>query len=163
MMRRVSATTGPAGPGSLTAPYTVEFPFDRTVGPTVGAFLDGLREARLFGVRGSGERVLCPAVEFDPETAAPTGELVPLTGEGTVVSWTWVPAREGDPLPHDFAWALVALDGAHGSFFHALDTGGSPEAVRAGLRVRARWRDERVGEICDLACFEPVEPERGPR
>lgn len=149
--------TPPSRAESLSAPYTVEFPFDRTVGPTVGAFLSGLRDGRLLGIRGSGDRVLCPAVEFDPETGEETGDLVELSGEGEVVSWTWVPAREGDPLPHDFAWALVALDGAHGSFFHALDTGGSPAGVRTGMRVRARWRPERTGVLTDLACFEPVQ------
>lgn len=141
---------------SLCAPYTVEFPFDRTVGPKIGTFLAGLREGRLYGVRTARGRVLCPAVEFDPETAEETGDLVPLTGEGSVASWTWVPAREGDPVPHDFAWALVALDGTHGSFFHAVDVGGDPAAIRTGLRVRVRWRESRVGEIADIACFEPV-------
>jgi uncharacterized OB-fold protein len=148
--------TPPSQADSLSAPYTVEFPFDRTVGPTVGAFLAGLRDARLLGVRGSGGRVLCPAVEFDPGTGEATGELVELSGEGEVVSWTWVPAREGDPLPHDFAWVLVALDGAHGSFFHALDTGGAPEGVTTGMRVRVRWRSARTGVLADLACFEPA-------
>lgn len=148
--------TLPSTDASLSAPYTVEFPFDRTVGPTVGAFLAGLRDGRLLGVRGSGGRILCPAVEFDPETAEPTGELVRLSGVGTVVSWTWVPARAGDPLPHDFAWALVAVDGTDGSFFHAVDVGGNPGLMRTGMRVRVRWRETRVGEIGDLACFEPV-------
>jgi uncharacterized OB-fold protein len=148
--------TSPPATKSLSAPYTVEFPFDRTVGPTVGAFLAGLRDRQLYGVRSPAGRVLCPAVEFDPETGEPTGELVPLTGEGAVVSWTWVPAREGDPLPHDFAWVLVALDGAHGSIFHALDTAGEPEKVSTGLRVRVRWARERTGQLSDLACFEPV-------
>ncbi|MCW2795146.1 OB-fold domain-containing protein [Nocardioides sp.] len=141
---------------SLSAPYTVEFPFDRTVGPKVGTFLAGLREARLFGVRAPGGRVLCPAVEFDPETAEETGELVELAGEGTVVSWTWVSTREGDPLPHDFAWALVAIDGTDGSFFHAVDVGGDPGRMSTGMRVRVRWREVRVGEIGDIGCFEPV-------
>lgn len=141
---------------SLSAPYTVEFPFDRTVGPTVGAFLSGLRDARLYGVRGSGDRILCPALEFDPETAEQTGELVSLSGEGAVVSWTWVPARVGDPVATDFAWALVAIDGTDGSFFHAVDVGGDPARMETGLRVRIRWRETRVGEIGDIECFEPV-------
>jgi hypothetical protein len=27
--------------------------------------------------------------------------------------------------------------------------------MRTGMRVRPRWRDERVGDIHDLVCFEP--------
>ncbi|MBP2330592.1 putative OB-fold protein [Kibdelosporangium banguiense] len=137
----------------LSAPYTIEFPFERTVGPKIGTFLGGLRDCRLYGVR-SARGVLCPPLEFDPETGAETGELVPLEATGTVTSWTWVPARPGDPLPHDFAWALITIDGTVGCLFHAVD--GTFSEMRAGLRVRARWRDERVGHIRDIECFEAV-------
>lgn len=145
-----------AGATGLSAPYSIAFPFSRTVGPTVGAFLDGLRSGRLHGVRTSDGTVLCPALEFDPRTGEPTGELVPLDDRGTVRAWAWVPAREHDPLPHDFAWALIEIDGAAGNVFHAVDTGGDMTRMAIGLRVRARWRAERVGEIGDIACFEPV-------
>jgi uncharacterized OB-fold protein len=29
--------------------------------------------------------------------------------------------------------------------------------MRTGMRVRVRWRDETMGEILDIACFEPEE------
>jgi hypothetical protein len=57
-------------------------------------------------------------------------------------------------VPHDFAWALIAVDGTVGTFFHAVDVGGEPARMRAGLRVRARWRADRVGDLRDLECFE---------
>ncbi|WP_199752561.1 Zn-ribbon domain-containing OB-fold protein [Actinoplanes sp. ATCC 53533] len=138
---------------SLAAPYTIEFPFQRTVGPKIGTFLAGLREARLFGVR-TPRGVLCPPLEFDPVTGAETDELVELTPAGVVTAWTWVPARPGDPVPHDFAWALIAVDGTVGALFHAVDVGGDLARMRTGLRVRARWRPERVGDLRDLQCFE---------
>ncbi|MET0133256.1 MAG: OB-fold domain-containing protein [Kibdelosporangium sp.] len=140
---------------SLSAPYPIEFPFERTVGPKIGTFLGGLRDGRLHGVR-SARGILCPPLEFDPVTGAETGELVPLAAIGTVASWTWVPARPGDPLPHDFAWALIAIDGTVGALFHAVDVGGKSSRMDAGLRVRARWRAERVGHIRDIECFEAV-------
>jgi uncharacterized OB-fold protein len=145
--------TRPAEPAGLCAPYTIEFPFQRTVGLKIGTFLAGLRDARLFGVR-TPRGVLCPPLEFDPLTGAETGELIELEPVGAVATWTWVPARPGDPVPHDFAWALVAIDGTVGTFFHAVDVGGDRARMRTGLRVRARWRPERVGNVCDLACFE---------
>jgi uncharacterized OB-fold protein len=37
---------------------------------------------------------------------------------------------------------------------HAVDAG-DPERMATGMRVRVRWREERVGEIQDIACFEP--------
>ena len=49
-----------------------------------------------------------------------------------------------------------ALDGADTSMLHALDVA-DPSAVSTGMRVRIRFADERVGEIRDIACFEPEE------
>lgn len=141
---------------SLSAPYTIAFPFSRTVGPTIGAFLGGLREARLHGVRAADGTVLCPAFEFDPRSAEPTGELVPLADSGTVVAWSWVASRSDDIIGHDFAWALIAIDGAVGSLFHAVDAGGDITRMRIGMRVQARWRAERAGDIRDIECFEPT-------
>jgi uncharacterized OB-fold protein len=141
---------------TLSAPYTVEFPFDRTVGPKIGAFLGGLRDGNLYGVRASDGTVLCPALEFDPRTAEETGELVPLGDHGTVRAWTWVPSRAGDAIPHDFAWALIEIDGTTGALFHAVDTGGDMARMVIGMRVSARWRSERVGDIRDIECFEPA-------
>lgn len=141
---------------SLSAPYTVEFPFERTVGPTIGTFLGGLRDGALYGVRTSGGTVLCPAVEFDPQTAEETSEMVALGSEGAVMTWTWVPKRAADALPNDFAWALIRIDGTVNTFFHAVDVGGDIERMQTGMRVRIRWRDHRVGDITDIECFEPV-------
>lgn len=138
---------------SLTAPYTVEFPFERTVGPKIGTFLGGLRDGQLYGVQ-TARGVLCPPLEFEPETGTDTGELVPIADTGTVTSWTWVPSRPGDPVPHDFAWALIAIDGTIGALFHAVDVGGDSARMTTGMRVRARWRAERVGQLSDIECFE---------
>ncbi|WP_040789717.1 OB-fold domain-containing protein [Nocardia paucivorans] len=154
----MTAETAQTSPESLSAPYRIEFPFTRTVGEKIGAFLGGLRDGRLYGVRTESGAVLCPVAEFDPHTARPTGELVPLPGSGTVLHWTWVPTRPGDEITADhFAWALIRLDGADGALFHAVDTAGDGERMAAGLRVRPRWRAERVGSIGDIACFEPLE------
>ena len=140
------------------ADHVLEYPFVRSVGPVVGAFLTGLRDGRVVGTRGTGGRVIVPPTEYDPETAAETGALVEVGPEGTVESWAWVvrPAPQ-HPLDHPFAWALVRLDGAGTSILHALDAG-SPEAVSTGMRVRADFvaAGERIGRIQDIRAFVPV-------
>ncbi|HKY65219.1 MAG TPA: OB-fold domain-containing protein [Acidimicrobiales bacterium] len=140
----------------LSAPLVLEYPFSRTVGPVQSAFLTGLREGIVLGVRGTDGRVLCPPVEYDPVTSEDLTELVELPVTGTVTTWSWQPEpRRDQPLDHPFAWALVQLDGADTGLLHAVDAG-SPDAMRTGLRVQVRWAAEREGAITDIACFEPV-------
>lgn len=140
----------------LSAPLVLEYPFKRTVGPVQSAFLTGLRERLVVGVRAGDGRVLCPPVEYDPVTSEELTELVELGTSGTVTTWSWEPEpRAGQPLDRPFAWALVQLDGADTGLLHALDAG-SPDAVTTGMRVRVRWSDAREGAITDIACFEPA-------
>ncbi|HEY9373357.1 Zn-ribbon domain-containing OB-fold protein [Streptomyces sp.] len=142
-------------PDTLRAPLVVEFPFTRSLGPVQAAFLSGLRERTVLGVRTEDGRVLVPPVEYDPETAAELRELVEVEATGTVTTWAWNhEPRPGQPLGTPFAWVLVRLDGADTALLHALDAPG-PEAVRTGMRVRIRWAAERTGAITDIACFEP--------
>jgi len=128
------------------------------VGPVLGRFLTGLREARIEGVRARDGRVLVPPQEHDPATAEALDEWVPVGPGGVVVSWAWIAAPlPGQPLERPFAWALVRLDGADTALLHALDTG-DPEQVRTGMRVTVRWRPERTGDIRDIECFVPEQP-----
>ncbi|MFE5161723.1 Zn-ribbon domain-containing OB-fold protein [Streptomyces sp. NPDC056697] len=144
-------------PEVLQAPLVVEFPFTRSLGPVQSAFLTGLRERTVLGVRTTDGRVLMPPVEYDPVTADELSDLVEVAPTGTVTTWAWNPApRRGQPLDTPFAWVLVRLDGADTALLHALDAPG-PDAVRTGMRVRIRWAGERVGAITDIACFEPYD------
>ncbi|HEX6418230.1 MAG TPA: OB-fold domain-containing protein [Acidimicrobiales bacterium] len=140
----------------LSAPLVLEYPFTRTVGPVQSAFLTGLREGVVLGVRTADGRVMCPPVEYDPVTSEELTELVELGETGTVTTWSWEPApRPNQPLDRPFAWALVRLDGADTAMLHALDAG-EPAAVATGMRVRIRGRGERRGALDDIACFEPA-------
>ncbi|MFF2808733.1 Zn-ribbon domain-containing OB-fold protein [Streptomyces sp. NPDC058000] len=143
----------------LTAPLVVEFPFTRSLGPVQSAFLTGLRERTVLGVRARDGRVVVPPVEYDPATADELRDLVEVAPTGTVTTWAWNPsARRGQPLDTPFAWVLVRLDGADTALLHALDAPG-PDAVRTGMRVRIRWAAGRTGAITDIACFEPADSE----
>ncbi|MFE2448868.1 Zn-ribbon domain-containing OB-fold protein [Streptomyces sp. NPDC059426] len=148
-------------PEVLQAPLVVKFPFTRSLGPVQSAFLTGLRERTVLGVRTTDGRVLMPPVEYDPVTADELSDLVEVAPTGTVTTWAWNPApRRGQPLDTPFAWVLVRLDGADTALLHALDAPG-PDAVRTGMRVRIRWAGERVGAITDIACFEPYDGAEG--
>lgn len=140
--------------GVLSAPLVIEYPFKRTTGPVVGAFLTGLREQVLVGIKGADGRVLVPPVEYDPLTADDLTELVEVGPGGVVTTFAWVGSpHPKHPLERPFAWALVKLDGADTGLLHAVDAG-SPERIAVGTRVVPRWRAERSGEITDIECFD---------
>ncbi|MGW4684558.1 Zn-ribbon domain-containing OB-fold protein [Streptomyces sp. NPDC004244] len=150
--------TAASPPEVLRAPLVVEFPFTRSLGPVQSAFLTGLRERVVLGVKTSDGRVMVPPVEYDPVTAEELRELVEVAPTGTVTTFAWNGhPRPNQPLGTPFAWVLVRLDGADTALLHALDAPG-PDAVRTGMRVRVRWAAERTGAITDIACFEPYAP-----
>jgi uncharacterized protein len=140
---------------TLSAPHVLEYPYTRSVGPVIGTFLAGLRDGVLLGIRTSSGRVICPPLEYDPDTAAPTQDFVEVGPTGVVTSWSWVKSpRPLHPLDAPFAWALIRLEGADTAMLHAVDAG-SEGAMRTGLTVRVRFREQREGHIKDIACFEP--------
>jgi hypothetical protein len=125
------------------------------VGPVQSAFLTGLREGIVVGVRRRDGSVLVPPTEYDPETSEALDDLVEVGQAGVVTTWSWVPEpRPNQPLAKPFAWALIRLDGATTAILHAVDAGGL-DKMKTGMRVRVRWAVERVGDIHDIACFEP--------
>ena len=136
---------------------TITFPYRRSLGPVVGAFMTALTERRILGIR-NGDAVLVPPMEWDPATGAELAlDLVEVGPAGTVDSWTWVGTpSEQHPLDRPFAFAFVRLDGATTPLLHAVDAG-TPDAMTVGMRVAPRWKGTRVGRIDDLACFVPGE------
>ena len=146
---------------TTTVESTITFPYKRSLGPVEGAFMTALTEQRLIGIR-SGPRVICPPLEWDPETGAELArDFVDVGPAGTVESWCWVPApTEQHPLDRPFAWATIRLDGADTSLVHAVDAG-SADAMSTGMRVAPRWAAERRGHITDIEAFVPGEEARG--
>ena len=139
----------------LSAPLIIEYPFSRTTGPVIGAFLTGLREQVIVGSKSSDGRVLVPPMEYDPVTGDAASEMVEVGPGGTVTTWAWVhQPRPKDPLDHPFAWALIRIDGAESALLHAVDAG-DIGAMSTGMHVTPRWRAEREGHINDIECFVP--------
>lgn len=143
----------------LRADLVLEYPFTRTTGPVIGAFLTGLREKMICGITRPDGSVLVPPVEYDPQTSEPLTEMVEVGQAGEIMSWTWVdPPRPQSPWDHPHGLALIKLDGADTPMLHGVLVDG-PEALSTGMRVTARWRDERHGHIADLEGFVPEEVE----
>jgi hypothetical protein len=139
----------------LRAEHVVRFAYQRTVGGATGRFLAGLARCELWGSRTADGRVVVPPADYDPVSGEPARAFVRVGERGTVRSWTWVAApAPGHPLPRPFAFALIRLDGADTELLHVVDAG-TEDAMTAGLRVRAVWREHRSGSIGDIEAFRP--------
>ena len=143
----------------LRAPHVLEYPYLRSVGPIIGAFLTALRDGHILGARShtadGAATVVVPPTEYDPLTGADVGELVEVGPGGVVTTWSWAANPKKDqPLDRPFAWALVRLDGADTGMLHAVDAPFA-DAVATGARVTARFRtpSERVGSMSDIEAF----------
>jgi hypothetical protein len=140
----------------LRAPLVIEYPFSRTVGPAVSAFLTGLREQVLVGSVAEDGRVIVPPAEFDPVSGNDLTQLVEVGPDGTIATWAWVTEPHAKhPLDEPFAWALITPDGADTPMLGAVKAPGM-DAVATGTKVRPVWADEREGRIEDLAHWEVV-------
>jgi uncharacterized OB-fold protein len=146
---------------ATTVESTITFPYKRSLGPVIGAFMTALTGQRLIGIR-DGDRVLCPPLEWDPRTGAELAhDFVDVGPSGTVESWCWVAQPTAQhPLDRPFAFATIRLDGADTALVHAVDAG-TPDAMSIGLRVAPRWRAERRGHITDIEAFVPGEEAQG--
>jgi hypothetical protein len=143
---------------ALRGEHVLQYPYRRATGPILGRFFTEIRDHRRFlGVKTASGEVLCPPVDVDPDSLEDLSvdNLVDVGPAGRVTTWTWLQEpRPGNPLERPFAWALIRLDGADSALLHAVDAG-SESAMRTGMRVVPRFRDERNGGIHDIACFVP--------
>ena len=79
-----------------------------------------------------------------------------VASEGILQSYT-VCRRQLAALPRKapVVFGLIRLDGADTALLHFLEEV-DPERVRIGMRVEARFAEERTGGIGDIACFRPA-------
>ncbi|MCH1513267.1 MAG: OB-fold domain-containing protein [Acidimicrobiales bacterium] len=141
----------------LSAPLVLEYPFTRTTGPVIGAFLTGLREAILLGIKRADGTVLFPPTEYDPQSSESLYEMVEVGQDGTVLTWTWIDKpRDQSPWKQAHALALIQLDQTDTSLLHAVLVDDVKQMI-TGMRVTTQWRDEREGHINDIEGFIPIE------
>ena len=136
----------------LVSPFVLEYAYKRSTGPVLGAFFEGLRAGRILGARTATGRVLCPPLEYDPETGQDIHGLEEVGPAATLMGWTWVDEPQPEhPCDEPFAFGLVQLDGADTAMVHLVKV--PRELLCTGLRLRAEFRETREGSITDIAGF----------
>jgi uncharacterized OB-fold protein len=83
-------------------------------------------------------------------------EMVELGDQGTILTYT-VCLQPNPIQPKDtpITYAVIQLDGADNGMVHMLGEV-APEAINIGMRVQARFKEERTGNLLDIEYFKPV-------
>ena len=155
---------------NIVREQAINLPFNFAAGELGSRFLAALRDDRriLASRCPSCDRVVCPARSLCPRCGGALSEqLVAVGPGGELLSWTEVPGTG--------SFGLVRLDGADAAIVHRLipppssvvrgspaerssnnRTAGSTGARwEIGMRVTARFAEDRQGSILDIEGFEP--------
>lgn len=139
----------------------ITIPYKWTTGPVIGRFLAELRDnARIVGARcAKCNKVFVPPTDVCGQCFKPLDAWVELTGEGKIIAVSAVHYQlPWSPVPPPYALALVRLDGADTDMIHIAQ-----EGLKAGDRVRAKFKEERSGTILDIDKFVPISDVTGKR
>jgi uncharacterized OB-fold protein len=135
-------------------------PYNNWFGALASSFFTELRDnKRIRGTRCSEcAKVYMPPRSVCPDCLSQLDEWVDLPGTGTLVSYTIVRYTYGDYYQPDkapYPLGIIELDGADTGLCHLLGEV-RPEEIAIGMRVQAVFREERKGNILDIAYFKPA-------
>jgi uncharacterized OB-fold protein len=139
--------------------HTMNLTWRYDTGDHFRGFIAALRnERRILGLRCPVcQRVYLPPRVVCGNCYAELHEWVEVKDTGTVRAFTVVHTpiidpTTGQPRPTPYAMALIQLDGAGTTLNHYLAEN-DPTKLRIGMRVRAAWREQRVGTLSDIVHF----------
>jgi len=136
----------------------ISVPYNWWAGDTAGKFFVALRdEKKILGTRCEQcGKVFVPPRKGCPQCFRSAVEWVDVSDSGALISYT-VARRQLAALPKKapLYFGLVKLDGADTGLLHFLDDI-TADDITIGMRVRARFAENRQGTINDIECFVPV-------
>ena len=142
--------------------HTSELRYRHAAGRYGSLFLHGLREGKILASRCKKcERTLVPPRIACTGCFGRMEEVVEVPPRGTLMSFTVVTFPFLDPFtgvqrPIPYGYGMVRFEGTTNTFQYFLSES-DPSRLRVGMAVEAVFREERRGEIADLAHFAPVE------
>ncbi len=137
----------------------IKVPYTWYVGECGSRFYVELRDnKKLWGTKCSkcGE-VVVPPKNSCGKCFVPMTEWVELKDTGVLQTFTVVHYETPgiSPLKPPYAYGIIKLDGADTGFVHMVaetDLG----KLKAGMKLKAVFRDERQGNLLDIAYFTPA-------
>ena len=137
---------------------TRRWKYTRYAGRTGSKFLIELRDnKKIMGTKcPECGRVYVPARTLCYICFKLMDQWVEIGNEGTLTSYTMVYQSEpSHPVKTPFAYGIVKLDGADTGFAHIIGEVAQKD-LKIGMRVKAVFKDKRVGSILDISHFKPV-------
>jgi hypothetical protein len=142
----------------------IRLPYKWALGPVFSRFFDELKDKKIMGTKcPKCQRVLIPARRFCPRCFEETTEWVQVSDEGTIRTWSLINFEyAGQIKKPPYVQGLIDLEGADTALAHLIggvdvsDLEKVKEQVRIGMRVKAKWKENREGNIFDIECFEPI-------
>ena len=135
-------------------------PFRWSAGTYGSKFLTAIRDDKtILGIRcPKCDKVYVPLRRVCGPCYEEMTELVPVSSEGTLVSFSvvsfgFVDPSTGEQKPVPYGYAIVHLDGADSYLIHYVDET-DPAKMKAGDRVRAVFEEDRTGSLLDIKHFE---------
>jgi uncharacterized protein len=136
----------------------INVPYTWWAGETAGAFFTALRdEKKIMGRRcAKCGKTYVPPRKICPICFEDGMEWVEVSAQGVLESFTVV-RRQLAALQRKapVVFGLIRLDGADTSVLHYVEAGNHQE-IKIGMRLMAKFSDERNGSINDIACFVPA-------
>ncbi len=154
-----------AEPELIASRQVLSIPQRFSTGPVMGRFLRELRDNKRIMANRCPQcgRHQLPPREVCAICRVEATEWEELGPEGTIRDFDVVYYASPDPLtgetrPTPYVACWVDLDGTQGDapLWHLLEAP-DPEKIRAGLRVRVVFADERNGHMADIKHFEIIE------
>ncbi len=143
---------------------TISLPYRWALGPVFTRFFEEFKDKKIMGTRcPKCNRVLVPARRFCPRCFEDTTEWVQVSDKGTIKTWSLITFEfSGQVKKPPYIQGLIDLDGTDTALLHFIggvdlsDLEKVREKVKIGMRVQAKWRDERQGNIQDIECFDVI-------
>ena len=152
----------------VSIPFTVDVVYRFAAGAYMSKFLVELRDnGRFFGIKCPS----CGRVQMPPRVVCAmchvkNTDWVELGHEGILLGFSivylpFIDPTTGQPRPTPYTYGTVRLDGSDSAIDHFIQTDPEIAPARVGMRLRVvlRPRAQRIGDLTDILCFEPVEGE----
>ena len=136
----------------------IKVPYTWSVGEVGSRFFVELRDhKKIFGTRCPVcKKVIVPARKICGQCFRQTDDWVEVGDQGIIQTFTVVRYLSPvQPLKPPFGYGIIRLDGADTAMTHLL-YGSDPATWAVGMRARAVFKEEREGNILDIAYFQPL-------